>query len=387
MEQLLLAGAALTLLLWVGFAWDLAMGRPRVPDLAAISPTLPVDELPRLSVVVAARNEEDRLEEAIQSMLKMDYPQLEVIAVNDRSTDQTGAILDRLAESDRRLETVHVETLPKGWLGKNHALETGAARANGALLLFTDADVQFEPSTLKRAVQLMLDRNVDHLAAACDIHSPSRGVELFVSTFALFFNGYARPWRASDPKSKAAVGIGAFNLVRRTAYDRAGRHQSLRMAADDDMQLGRRLKASGARQMFALATSLVGVEWYPTLGAAVRGLEKNSLAAVNYSFGLLAAGGAVQIVFATWPFVAVFVATGTAQLLYLASVATIVGCHVFLIRSLSVGFWTAAALPIGALLVVFTIFRAGVLAKIRGGIFWRGTFYTLEELKKNRPVN
>jgi cellulose synthase/poly-beta-1,6-N-acetylglucosamine synthase-like glycosyltransferase len=156
--------AALTLLVWLGLAMLVMDGNRRLHRLASLRAPEP-SAWPRVSVVVAARNEAATVERALPTMLALDYPDLEVIVVNDRSDDDTGAILDRLAATAPRLRVVHVRELPPGWIGKNHALHTGADSATGEWVLFTDADIHFEPDTLLRAIAYSRAHSLDHLAA------------------------------------------------------------------------------------------------------------------------------------------------------------------------------------------------------------------------------
>lgn len=379
-----LALGAVTLLAWMGFGIDAALGQRLVVFLRRVAvPGSPARHaLPSLSVVFGARNEARGVEAAVTSMLALDYPGLEVVAVDDRSEDETGAILDRLAAADARLRVVHIDALPPGWLGKNHALWTGATAAHGELILFTDGDVVFEPSVAIRAVAWMEEHGVDHMAGATDVEARGVGLQLFIATFALFFNGYFRPWRAADPRSDAYVGFGGFNLVRRSAYERAGTHAALAMDPLDDVNLGKALKQSGSRQVCAIPGSMARVEWYPTLRAAIRGLEKNTMAGVNWSFALLFGGLAGQLVMAAWPFVALLVVDGPAWWLNLAIVTVIVTIHAAMLRETSLPTWLPLLLPIGVLLVGITYLRAAALTYWRGGIEWRGTFYRLADLRQ-----
>ncbi|NKB89640.1 MAG: glycosyltransferase [Acidobacteria bacterium] len=380
----LLALGGITLLAWVGLGIDGALGQRWVLFLRRCS--APAGEararLPPLSVVFGARNEAEGVEPAVRSMLALDYPDFEVVAVNDRSDDATGDILARLAAADDRLRVVDVTELPSGWLGKNHALWTGAHAATGDLILFTDADVIFEPSVAARAVAAIVERDIDHVAGATDVTAHGFGLQLFIATFALFFNGYFRPWRAGDPRSDAYVGFGGFNLVRRTAYERAGTHAALAMDPLDDVNLGKALKKSGAHQVCAVPGPMARVEWYPTLTAAIRGLEKNTMAGVNWSFGLLFGGMAAQILFTAWPFLAILMLEGPARWLNVAVVIVVVTVHGAMLSETSLPTWLPLFLPIGVLLVAWTYMRAAALTYWRGGIEWRGTFYSLAELRR-----
>jgi len=184
-----------------------------------------------------------------------------------------------------------------------------------------------------------------------------------------------------DPDSAHTVGIGAFNLLRRVVYRAAGGHATIARRPDDDLQLARLLRDNGALQAFGAAGGMVGVEWYPSLGEAVRGLEKNSLAGVGYRPWALLAAAPAQLLTMCWPFVAVFVTSGATRWINLALVALLVGFQVALLHGGSVRRRVALLLPAGVILVIYAYLRAVVLTYARGGIRWRGTFYPLSELR------
>ena len=383
MQTALLVLAAIITIGWGCFGLDVLLGQKYIRFLGRIRvpPKSTLAELPTVSVVFAARNEERHVRETLRSLLALNYPALEIVAVDDRSEDATGAILDEVACSDPRLIVEHVDALPGGWLGKNHALYCGAVRARGEILLFTDADVVFESTVLARAVCCMEEDRLDHLTGPADIRTPTLALELFVATFALFFNGFFRPWRMAAPGRQGAIGFGAFNLVRKDAYNRAGTHRVIALRADDDLRLGQRLGLCGARQAFAVVDTLLQVEWYASLPEAMRGLEKNTLAAVDFSLSTLMVGSLGQLIFTVWPFVALYATSGGPRILNLLAVILMIAVQIYLLRRSSIRAWTAVALPLGTLLVVYTYARAAILTYARGGIRWRGTFYSLEELK------
>jgi glycosyltransferase involved in cell wall biosynthesis len=360
---------------------DFATGHRRLRSLKDMAPA---QTCPPLSVITAARNEARRIEVALTSLLRLDYPALEIIVVNDRSTDETGAILERLACQHTRLTIKHISELPEGWLGKNHALYVGAAEASGTLLLFTDADVVFEPTTLRRAAALMELDALDHLAAIPDVEVPGIALNAFVAAFGVFFSLYARPWKAPDARSPFHIGIGAFNLIRADVYRAIGTHRAIAMRPDDDMKLGKIVKKAGFRQEAAYGRDFITVEWYASLGELVDGLMKNAFAGVNYS--LLAVAGSTAALFLTdvWPFLALVATHGVTRALNGASVAFIV-----------LIFWTSAhyggarlryvvAFPAAALLFAYIMWRSALLAIIRGSVTWRGTAYPLAQMRANR---
>jgi glycosyltransferase involved in cell wall biosynthesis len=377
---LLLLAAATTLGLTAVFI-DFATGYRQLRILAAVPPA---NAGPTLSVIAAARNEARGIEAAVTSLLRVDYPALEIIVVNDRSTDETAVILDRLARQHSRLTVRHVTKLPDGWLGKNHALWVGAAQASGALLLFTDADVVFEPTTLRRAVTLMEQDRLDHLAAIPEVTVPGVALNAFVAAFGVFFSLYARPWKAPDPRSRHHIGIGAFNLIRADVYRAIGTHQAIAKRPDDDIKLGKLVKKGGFRQEAVIGRGLIAVEWYASLRDMIDGLMKNAFAGVNYSL-LAVVGSTVGLVLMdVWPFVAFLTTHGVVQLLNATSVALIVLIFWISARASGGRLAFALAFPAAALLFAYIIWRSALQAVIRGRVTWRETDYPLAQMRANR---
>lgn len=358
----------------------LARNRNAIPPLPASRDGVP---LPRLTVVMAARDEAVAIGDAVRSLLRQDYPDLELVVVDDRSTDGTGDAL--AAARDPRLVTMRIDALPAGWLGKNHALWQGADRATGEWLLFTDADIVFAPAALRRALSYAVSEGLDHLTLAPRL--VARGV--FLKAFVAFF-GYAfvtlwGAYLANDPKSSRGVGIGAFNLVRRSAYERIGTMKALSLRPDDDIRLGRRLRGFGFRQRVLNGRDLLSVEWYPSLRAAISGLEKSMYSSMEYR--VVDAVVVLLFLIATmvWPFVGVVVLDGIDRVL----LAIVVACLVVglletyrqAVAPLSTGTAVLALLmPISALVFAYAIARSVFLAETRG-VRWRGTVYPLSLLR------
>ncbi len=216
-----IAGSLLALA-WFSRLVDAAIGMPRIADIARPewdrSPATPTGE-PRVSIIVPARNEEEDIRETLVRLLALDYSNYEVIAVNDRSTDRTGAIIDDVAASSEAhglLKAIHIPDLPSGWLGKTHAMWTSAQQATGAWLLFTDADVQFKPDALRRAVAYAETERADHVVLFPRMIMKRPSERMMIAFFqALFVFGH-RPWKVADPRARDHMGVGAFNIVRRS---------------------------------------------------------------------------------------------------------------------------------------------------------------------------
>src|SRR5262245_17161985 len=314
---LALLNLATTLVAFALLAYAAAITRRLIdipPEPRAPSP----ESLPSVSLIAPARNEQRNIDRAIRSLAHLDYPRLEITIVNDRSTDCTGQILDQLAAEFPQLNVVHLTDLPPGWLGKNHALQLGADRSRGDWLLFTDADIFFEPSALRRAMQYAEANRVDPLAATPDTNMPSWVLQSFVVTFAIYFSLFVRIWWIRNPKSTAHVGIGAFNLIRASVYRAIGGHHTIRMRPDDDLKLGKIIKLAGYRQDVVNGSRMIAVDWYASLGELIRGLEKNAFSGTDYRVGLTIFTSIVSLLFNVWPFLAVFIVPSPARWVYLA---------------------------------------------------------------------
>ncbi len=382
----LLAWGMLALLLGiVVMGLDVVLGFRRLERLVEVPPREGAGTgAPQVSIVVAARDEARGIEAAARSLLAQQYPHFEVVAVDDRSTDATGTILDRLAHSDSRLRVIHVGELPKGWLGKNHALSVGAAAARGPWLLFTDADVVMAPDTLARAVGLAERRGLEHLAVLPEIRLPGLLLSAFGTGFICWGAAILRPWKARDPSSWRFVGIGAFNLVRADAYRRAGGHDPIRLRPDDDLKLGKILKRSGARGDFLLGKGLISVEWYHSVGEAVNGLMKNTFSIVEYRALPMLAGVPAYLIGGLGPLTALALGSGPLRWLAGAAVASQLGLMLFATRESGAPRRVALLYPVVSLLFAWIVLRALVLNLAQRGIVWRGTFYPLSELRRNK---
>ena len=341
---------------------------------------------PALSVILAARDEERSLHESVVSILAQDYSgTLEVIAVNDHSTDRTGEILDELmSRYPDRLRVSNVEALPEGWLGKTHALYVGAARATGEWLLFTDADVTFSADCADRAVRYAIDNGLDHLTMPPEILSRSVLLQSFVAAFTLVFEMTQRPWRAGDPRAKEHVGVGAFNLIRKDAYEKSGTHRAIRMRPDDDMKLAKLLKRHGFKQGVAYGAGLLIVEWHQTLPDAVRGLSKSMFSGLDYRIGATAAGVLMLLLTNVLPAFYLFSRNTTGTLSRSSIFSTFL---LYAYRARRFGdetpWWYALLHPIGICAFIYAMLRSASTTLAGGGIEWRGTKYPLKGLKDN----
>ncbi|HKQ85527.1 MAG TPA: glycosyltransferase [Candidatus Acidoferrales bacterium] len=378
---LLIASLGFVTLLWVLLGIDLAIGVPSMPSLAKFAP-LPDDRCPTVSVLFGARDEAEKLPGALETFLSLDYPRYEVIAVDDRSEDATGKILAAAAGRDSRLHTVRIDSLPAGWLGKPHALQNAYENSTGEWLVFTDADVHFVPDLLRRTIALAEAKSWDHLTLLGEPKMYTLGEKITMTFFGLALVGGTRPYAASNPRSTWYAGVGAFQLIRRSAYEQMGTHRRLAMEVIDDVKLGKIAKEAGVRSGVAKAGKAVSVHWHAGVVNIVRGTTKNFFASSGYRLWLSSLHVFGLLLMCVFPVVALAFVHGTARAFALASIAFPVIAEVGVAIEFGAPLIYAFTYPIGALVFVWMIVRSTFITLKQGGIVWRGTFYPLEELKR-----
>ena len=387
----MIVAAIVTLITWMAMTIVALYSFRHVFRLEAIGAPRAGDRpLPRLSVVVAARNEERGVEQSLRSLLALDYPDYEVIFVDDRSDDRTGEIADRLSAQHDRLTVIHVKQLPSGWFGKNHASYRGARAASGELLLFTDGDVVFGREAAARGVRHLLRNRLDHLAAtpALTVRGPLLQACVIVLHWGAHVTG--RLWKVRDVRSTASFGVGAYNLFRADSYHAIGGHKQVALRPDEDFQLGRLVKLSGKRSELVRAESSVRCEWYHSVRGLVRGMEKNLFAYTGYRITIVI-GRTMGLL---WTGIAPFVlgvalapVDTAAAALFAASGIVAWGLAVHIARASRFPWWTGFGLPVAAAVIFYSWWRSVILT-LRRGLAWGGPSIPLSELRaaRVRPV-
>lgn len=377
--------AALGLLYWTAQLVILIRVDRRVPRLDQLSEE-EREDWPRVSVIITACNEEAGLEAAVRDRLAEDYPELEFVLVEDRSTDGTPEIARRLAQEDPRIKLEQITELPHGWLGKPYALQRGLERATGQWLVFSDGDVSVHRGALRRLVALCERRGIDHCAVIPRLRPVSPLLDSLTSAFLRLVALNLRIWAIEDPRQSAAVGIGAFNLVRRSALERSPGFEWLRMEVADDLCLGQMLKAAGARQSVVNGREYLDVQFHSSVKDSLRSAERATYTAIgNFSILRLAAMALVVLALELSPLMSLALASAPAALipggfLLAIAVAAMVVSNRFNGRPSG----NLVLFPVAELLVAYSMLRSGVLGTLRGGIVWRGTFYPNEQLKAGR---
>ncbi len=366
---------------WTTYGLKVAYGALRLPWLKDYAPSAD-SACPRISLILAARDEQEKLPASLATLVAIHYPALEIIAVDDRSSDATGQILDEFAAKHSQLKVVRVRELPKGWLGKPHALQSGYEASNGALLIFTDADVKFEPDALRRVVTLFRERDLDHLTLLGDVERSGFWDTVLISFFGMGFQLATDPHNVGNPNSRSYVGVGAFQMLRRAAYEKSGMHRRLAMEVVDDMKLGKIVKMAGFRSGVAVAQNYVSVAWHLGLGNLVRGVEKNFFAGAQFRVPVAAAQILALLVMNVVPFVGLLFGHGWIRVLAAISVLIGICFQLGVDVVMRVSPLYCLTLPLGATIFAYMVLRSTVITLRQGGIVWRDTFYPLEELRR-----
>lgn len=371
--------AIVMLVLWVSVTLLLIINTRKIGFMKDLPAQLSV--APPVAIIIAVKDEEEDVEEALQSVCRLQYPNFRVIVVNDRSTDGTAAILQRMATNDPRLTIITIDELRNGWLGKNHALYKGYCASSEEWLLFTDADVKFAPHALQKAMNYIQKKNLDHLTVLAEITSPSSLFVAVMNVFAMMLDIKLKPWTISDPESSSSMGVGAFNLVKRSAYEKAGTHVMISLRPDDDLKLGERIKRTGGKQDLLYGEKEISLAWYTSLSAFVNGLMKNMYSVYDYRFIMAMVMALVTFLILVSPVPLLLVAGTPYHWMGLA----IIGCQVALMygkRGIHAKWWHAFVIPFAGLVMVYIIIKSAFLTERQGGIYWRNSFYSLRDLRK-----
>ena len=373
---------------WFSRIVEAAFGMPRVANIARPEwdrrPAAPNGE-PRVSIIVPARNEEESIRETLVQLLALDYSNYEIIAVNDRSTDRTGQIIEVVAASSQSrglLKVIHISELPSGWLGKTHAMWMAGQQASGDWLLFTDADVLFKPDSLRRAVAYAKAERADHVVLFPRMIMKGAGERMMIAFFQVLFVFGHRPWKVADPKARDHMGVGAFNLVRRPVYDAVGTYRTLRMEVIDDMKLGKVIKNAGFVQRNVSGEDLISLHWAKGAFGIIDNLTKNFFAVLSFQWWRTVVTVVGLGFLNLGPFLGVWLAHGWARVPYAIALGSLFAIYCGISLRSAVPPYYSFLHPVGTSLFMYILLRSMFHAFWNDGIVWRGTKYSLEELRK-----
>jgi glycosyltransferase involved in cell wall biosynthesis len=358
---------------------------------------LPSEPSPTVSVIIPARNEARDIQATLDSLSRQRGIELEILVVDDQSTDQTAATVARCAEQDGRIQLLAAPPLPPGWLGKPHAMAHGASRASHPWLLFADADVRFVPEAIAAAVAEAERRRADLLTLLPRAILESfweRTIQPVIACLILFGISFAK---VNDPANRQSVGVGAFLLVRRATYDAIGGHAAIRDRVVDDYALAQRVKRAGGRIWLADGRDLIAIRMYHGFTEIWRGWSKNLYDGLKLpiwvplgrrDWYLFEDRPLVVLLLLTVFLTATFVVPLLAPVWAVSTGASLTAtalawsvCGLFVVfgaalcRRLDLGPGWLAALPLGGLVALAIALNSAWQTLARGGPTWRGRRY------------
>lgn len=342
-------------------------------------------EYPLVSIVVPACNEEKNIARSLLSLCAQEYQNLEIIVVNDRSTDSTSKVLDEVKRRFPWIIVHDIQDLPAGWMGKSHALFTGALLARGEYLVFTDADVIMEKTTITRSIAYMAHNQLDHLTLIFKNITHGWLLNALILDSAIGLMVVFRPWLAKTKGTRWFVGIGAFNMVRRTVYSSIGGHEAIKMHPVDDMMLGKAIKDNGFSQDCLLAYDFVAVPWYDTVRDMIRGLEKNMFSVLHYRITLVPVALLAIIVPSIWPLWGAIFWHGYVQTICLVTIAIRLATFSQGLLRQGLPGWYLPGCFLTPYISCYIIVKSAFVTLKNRGITWRGQHYALTELRKTTP--
>lgn len=379
---------------WAWLLWSMVESHRKTPRLARIGGPAagPSGPAPRVSVILPARNEEEYIGRCLDSLSAQEYPDYEIVAVDDSSDDATGRIMSDRAAADPRIVHVRARPKPDGWMGKNWACMEGYARASGDLLLFTDSDTVHSPNAMPLAAAALLGGGLDALTVIPRLVCRDAWTRATLPVISTFLHTRFSALRVNDPKKDTGYFFGSFFMMKREAYEAAGTHEGVRGEIIEDGALGKKVKGSGRPMLMALGDDLVDAVWARDKGTLWDGLkrlmvplylqDRRSAAAVMAAVAsllllplvLLGASGAA-LALGGWEGAAL-------QALFALSLAASCLVHAgAAVESavLRVGLRYAALAAAGCAVVVLG-FQAGLLrAGSDGAVTWRGRRYSASD--------
>lgn len=337
----------------------------------------------KLSLVIPFRDEEASLSQTLNKILDQTYKNLEIILVNDRSTDRSGKIASEFAAKDDRIKIIEILKLPAGWLGKPHAMQKGWEASNGDFILFMDADSQLGPRAIEAAINYVQVHLVDHLSVAPVPICKSLLERIVYAGMWVLMGLYIQIWKVNTQSAPVGAGVGAFNLVRRSSLESIGGVERLRMEIVDDMGLAHLLRKEGARSCLVYGGELLAIRYQEGIWGLVKGIEKNAFAAADFKWSKLLLTVFVLLAISWPPYLLVMFSTTALGALLGWSGMLAIMLFSYRVRYFPT-WWGVLFFPFVCSFMAFAVLRSAILTSLRGGVQWRDTFYSIDELRKGK---
>jgi chlorobactene glucosyltransferase len=381
----------LTVISWAVFVLWLATMLFTLRGLARQKPIPPIDDetltnedVPFVSILVPARDEEHRsLVQSLHSFLSQDYENFEVVAVNDRSTDKTGLIMQEIAKSNKQLKVVEGAELPDGWLGKPHALQQAFETSRGEWVLATDADMIFDKRAVRTAMVQALKNDYDALTFIPHINCLSFWECVFMPTFGWYCVMAYPTYRVNNPERSEAMGVGGFFLIKRASLNRVGQYKAVKAEVAEDLRTAEHLKRSGARLHIEYAPDLSHTRMQTNLKEIWEGFTKNLFAGSKFSLSKAMLAVSSILLFAVAPPVLAFICAllilfgGYVDLIrLLVPLSLVYALQIFLFTVINhewkVPVRYALTVPLGHALFVAILINSTIRIISGKGVVWKG---------------
>jgi cellulose synthase/poly-beta-1,6-N-acetylglucosamine synthase-like glycosyltransferase len=374
---------------WIYFLAYMTKSFRQAPTLESYDRTGST-RLPKVSVILPARNEERYISHCLDSLLAQDYSNFEIIAINDSSTDRTGEIMKEYAARDSRVVHINAPAKPEGWAGKNWACHQGYKRASGEVLLFTDADTEHSKSAMSMAVGQVVSQNLDALTAVPRLICNDFWTKITLPALATFLHTRFSPLRVNDPNTKTGYFFGSFFVITRNTYEAVGTHEGVRQELVEDGALGGKVKEGKFRLKMVRGERQIEAVWARDLPTLWHGLRRLMIPLYyqNRSGAHMMAAAVFFILFAPFALLPYLPAASLAENLSfqiltgiqlatvaLIIIATAVQCRLGVFESPAY----ALASPISGAIVSFGFLSAIADARKKGAVSWRDRQYTVSE--------
>lgn len=344
---------------------------------------------PKVSIILPARNEEEFLGKCLDTLIDQDYPNYEIIVIDDSSEDATGKIIAEYAKQNFKVIHVSAKSKPEGWMGKNWACMEGYQRASGELLLFTDADTIHEKNVISLAVNHLLSYNLDALTAIPKMISIDWWTKITLPMISTFLHTRFSALRVNDPTKKTGYFFGSFFIIRREVYEKVGTHEGVRQEIIEDGALGKKVKESGFKMKMVKGDHLIEAIWArdkDTLWNALKRLMiplylQSPKIAVGIFFAVL------FLLFMPFPILAYssilnFGTISNSLVFFFSAIASIliyIGAVIEVKKALYLKLSHALFGPIGSLVVVLGFLSGLIQAKKDSSVSWRGRTYSMKD--------
>jgi len=345
-------------------------------------------EKPKVSIILPARNEEKFIGKCLDSLIKQDYDNYEIITINDSSEDSTGDIIKKYSEKFPKVISVDAKPKPDGWMGKNWACIEGYKKASGDLLLFTDADTVHTSSVISLAVSHLLSLELDVLTVIPRMLCLDKITKITLPMISTFLHTRFSALRVNDTSKGTGYFFGSFFIIKKSTYDSVGTHESVKGELVEDGALGRKVKESGFKMRMVRGEHLVDAVWardIHTLWNALKRLMisfylQNAKMAVASFFGVL------FLLFMAFPIlgysIIFFNSTDSFLMLFVisctASILVYIGGILDATKGLDLKIKYSLFAPVGSFIVVCGFLAGLIQSKSKTAISWRGRTYHMK---------